>query len=237
MVSGDFSGVEASAVVGDLEAGTALLVDVPPDHHLARRGVALHVGESLLNDTPELLFDPVRQALAGVGGPRRGDAGPFLEPVKVGLGDVGELVLLAHVGAQLVNRLPELLHDIADDIVEVADFFQLVAGQVLDPLELEGHVRERLRDPVVELAGDATALGFGTEGVQAAEPAGVVEREGEDARQRFEEVAIVGPVRLGRQVFDRNGADQRARARGVWCKGRCGTAARTRCRRARRCGR
>ena len=65
-------------------------------------------------------------------------------------------------------------------------------------LELERDVRERLRDAVVELAGDAGPLGLGAERAEAAEPAGVVDREREQARQALDEVAAArGRTRSG----------------------------------------
>jgi len=66
-----------------------------------------------------------------------------------------------------------------------------------------------LRDAVVELTRDAAPLGLRAERVQPPEPARVVERQREHARQRVEQISVVGTVGLGRLVLDRNGADER----------------------------
>ena len=48
-----------------------------------------------------------------------------------------------------------------------------------DPVELEGQVGERLADAVVQVAGDAGALLVGADGAEPAEPAGVVDGQGD----------------------------------------------------------
>ena len=85
----------------------------------------------------------------------------------------------------------------------------LVAGQRLHPLELERDVGERLGDAVVELAGDPGSFGLGAERAQAGEPAGVVDREREQARQALHEVALLVPVGVRRDVFECDQTDQR----------------------------
>ena len=54
------------------------------------------------------------------------------------------------------------------------------------------------------------AFGFGAERAQAAEPAGVVDREREQARQALDEVLLLAPVHLGHDVFERDEPDERA---------------------------
>jgi hypothetical protein len=60
----------------------------------------------------------------------------------------------------------------------------------------------------VQLTGDAGPLGLGTDRADPAEPAGVVDRECEQAREAVEEVGVFGPVGVGGDVFERDQADQ-----------------------------
>ena len=86
----------------------------------------------------------------------------------------------------------------------------LSPGSVLHALELEGDVGQRLGDAVVQLAGDPGPLGLGAERPQPGEPPGVVDREREQARQALDEVALLAPVGVRRDVFERDQAHERA---------------------------
>ena len=132
------------------------------------------------------------------GQPVRRDPGALRESFEVAAGDHHDVFVLADVGTELVDRLAQLAHDVADDDAQLGDLGVLLARDAVHALELEGDVGERLRDAVVELAGDAGPFGFGAEGAQAPEPAGVVDGECEQARQALDEVAAArGRTRSG----------------------------------------
>ncbi len=97
------------------------------------------------------------------------------------------------LGPELVERLAQLAHDTADDVVQRGELGVAVAGQVVQPLELEGDVGERLGDAVVQVAGDPGPFGFGAEHPQTAEPLGVVDREREQARSGWRRARARSP--------------------------------------------
>jgi len=142
VIAGHVGRVEALSVVGNLEPGAAVLVDVPADDDLCRAGMSIDVRQGLLHDAPQLLFDSVREASRCVRHPARRDAGALLETSQELRRDRGQLVLLADVGAQLVDRLAQLLHDVTHDTVKIADLVALLARQVEQPFQLERDVRQ-----------------------------------------------------------------------------------------------
>ncbi len=111
---------------------------------------------------------------------------------------------------QLVDRLAELAHDVSYDHAQLGDLGVFVAGQRVHALQFEGHVGQRLGDAVVELAGDAGALGFRAEGAQPSEPPRVVDGKREQAREALHEVALLGPVRVRRDVLEGDQTHERA---------------------------
>ena len=109
-----------------------------------------------------------------------GDA--LAEPVDEQLERRQEALLLADLGAEVIQRVAHLADDPADVLAELSrrgSPSSLAAALGLhEAIELEGEVGERLADAVVEVAGDPVALLLGADGAQATEPPGVVEGEG-----------------------------------------------------------
>jgi hypothetical protein len=176
--------------------------------------MALHVGDRLLGDAPQLALLHQSQAGGLVGPQSHLQAAAARHPGQEGLDGVGHRAVLAHVGAQVVERVAHL----ADHAPHVgAQLLEgghggLVPGQLAvlgDPVQLEGQVGQRLADAVVQVAGDAGALLVGAHGAQAGEPAGVVDGQG----RRLGEARRAAP-RLGSRTC------WAARARspaGRWC--------------------
>ena len=87
----------------------------------------------------------------------------------------------------------------------------VLAGETFD---LEADVGQPLTDPVVEVPGDAAAFLLGAERSQAAEPAGVVDRQGDDVSQAGDETL----VRLGQRCDSSRSPG--LRRCGLVCEGR-----------------
>ena len=76
----------------------------------------------------------------------------------------------------------------------LADALALVRGSD-DAVELEGEVRERLADAIVQVTGDAGALLVGADRAQAVEPPGVVDRERGRLDEPVEQLEVAGGER------------------------------------------
>ena len=81
-------------------------------------------------------------------------------PGQVGVEGLGQVALVGDVGPEVgerVSHLAEHAPHLALEAVELG-FQRLALGLAGDPVELEGHVGQRLADPVVHVAGDPRAL-------------------------------------------------------------------------------
>ena len=123
----------------------------------------------------------------------------FAEPVHHVTGDLGERLGLGHPRAQLAQGLAQLVERRLHVVVQAVEVLHpgRVGGH--DPFELEADVGQPLAQSVVEVAGQTDPLLLGAEGAEAAEPAGVVDREREHLGQsdQHADVALVEVGELG----------------------------------------